>query len=117
MKSNDQSTQDPPSGNVVDVTILGENSVSPETVELQSGQQIRWTNQTASVCTVTFAQASVFEGNVGVYQIPPGSIVLSNAISQSAPPTTLSYEVSLGLESLSTPPLNPTVIIRHPHEG
>src|ERR1700685_1134153 len=115
MTINDQNTQDPSSEEMVDVTILGENSVSPETVELQTGQCIRWTNQTSSTCTVTFAQPSVFDGNLGVYEIPPGGVVLSNQISASAANTSSGYEVSLGLESLSTPPLNPTVIIKHPH--
>ena len=111
---------------VVDVAVLGENSVSPEVVELHSGERIRWSNRTNQPCVISFGHPSPFDGGIRVYEIPPSGTVMSNRISERAPKAALAYVVKIGggadtdreeveYESLSTPTLNPTVIIKNPN--
>jgi hypothetical protein len=109
---------------VVDVSVLGSNNVSPETLELTSGMHIRWTNRTNHVCEISFADPSPFNGHTLVYEIPPGGVVISDYIRDDAPKASLAYVVKTrGFEEtgaehvfgLRSPILSPTVIIRGPY--
>lgn len=127
MSASGPSMHDPVSEHVVDVEVLRDDSVHPEVVELRRGGRIRWTNNTARPCVVTFGSPSPFEGNRWLFEIPAGKSELSERISQSATSASLEYSVKFqqsshasrggttrgsGYESLRSPVLNPTIVIK-----
>ncbi len=118
-------TDSPGPSKIADVAVLGDNEVSPETLELTSGMHIRWMNRTHHPCEISFSHPSPFTGHALVYEAPPGGVVISESIREDAPRTSLEYVVkTIGsegarhestLESFRSPILNPTVIIRSPY--
>jgi hypothetical protein len=119
-----KSDRSPDLNKVADVAVLGDNEVSPQTLELTSGMRIRWTNRTNHACEISFASPSPFNGHTLVYDVPPDGVAISESIREDAPKASLTYVVKRkALEKASdeqtrglhSPILNPTVIIRSPN--